>query len=687
MLVGHGAAKANLRLPSLTINRSKPLNSMINFRFTIFVAAVLALHSVNGETGQAGDAPWRPSYHFTAHAGWINDPIRPVFSGEQYIMAFERNGGNRAVWGDMTWGTATSTDLLNWTQRHDALMPGPLGYDREGIFTGSMVTVSADYESPEPGSQRIAAVYTGAASLPIHWDLPYRPGEETQNLAIHDFSGGSGVFSKDESNPKIPHPPAALWPSGSSVPSASECPGPRPHIDPLEVTGFRDPLVDWVSTAGGQGGGHWRMLLAGGVRSWGGAVFQFQSRDLKSWDYVGPLLSCGVYPGLGWNFECASEFAIGSDSVNRYVLVGVEPADNRRNRTARWLRGAATSGGRVAASADGWVDHGNLYAVTSFVDAKGRRVVMGWIDEDRSLADASWAGCLSLPRQVTADPWGWQVLAFSPLPELMEARTWHSSMTTDLLDAARSAQGAWLPLSSVHDGVEVVPSQIEVLLGADFESCLSTPGGCGMQLKLLVSSDDAIFTALSIRAVRNVSDSNVADVTVVIDRTKSSPLCDSGAVHCFDEHGMYSQPINAGLNIRLFVDTSVIEVFAGEGVLVLTGRVYPGDLSSVAKRVWVGPMADGTAAASVPTLSSTDVWGIDLKAMHGLAPSSSGLQDDDDAAITRGDYTLLVALAIALVVGLIVAGVVWMHRRAKAEHRQELLDNADESAARLSDNW
>ncbi len=60
--------------------------------------------------------PWRPQLRFSQKVGWNNDPNGMVYLDGTYHLFFQTNPVGR-IWGNMTWGHATSPDLLHWEQQ------------------------------------------------------------------------------------------------------------------------------------------------------------------------------------------------------------------------------------------------------------------------------------------------------------------------------------------------------------------------------------------------------------------------------------------------------------------------------------------------------------------------------------------------------------------------------------------
>jgi fructan beta-fructosidase len=141
----------------------------------------------------------RPTYHFTAQTGWLNDPNGLVYYDGLWHLYFQHNpvGWN---WGNMHWGHATSEDLLHWTETGDVFRPWV--QLRGAAFSGS------------------AIVDTNNSS---GWGVN---GKAPLIAALTDTDAGESIaYSQDgfqwnlfEGNPVVKHPgrdPRLLWHSDS----------------------------------------------------------------------------------------------------------------------------------------------------------------------------------------------------------------------------------------------------------------------------------------------------------------------------------------------------------------------------------------------------------------------------------------------------------------------------------------
>ena len=76
----------------------------------------------------------RPHFHFSPARNWMNDPNGLIFYRGKYHLFFQYNPEGDQ-WGNMSWGHATSTDLINWQE-----LPIAISYNAtHGIFSGSAV--------------------------------------------------------------------------------------------------------------------------------------------------------------------------------------------------------------------------------------------------------------------------------------------------------------------------------------------------------------------------------------------------------------------------------------------------------------------------------------------------------------------------------------------------------------------
>jgi len=319
----------------------------------------------------------------------------------------------------------------------------------------------------------------------------------------------------------------------------------------LAVTGFRDPCV-WRDD------GLWYMILGSGQQGVGGLILLYRSSDLHDWEYLGPLLE-GRLDETGHNWECPNLLPIG----DRHLLIfSPEPL-----RQAHYYIGEL-DGHRFRPKAHGLLDYGGLYyAPQAFTDQGGRRICFGWLPEGRSseaMAQAGWAGVQSLPRLLSLSSKG--ALEQRPIPELEALRRSHQTLEAHALANC--------------EGTVVAGRMLEI----DVEMNVGSATSLGLQV--LRASDGSEHTTLLFKP---------AEGRLYLDTRFASQ--DPGA-----EGRLTSAPLDVMdglLRMRVYVDHSVVEVFANERVC-LTGRSYP----TRADATGVALLSDGGSAV----LSRFDCW-------------------------------------------------------------------------------
>lgn len=97
------------------------------------------------ENGPDTIDPYRPAYHFTAPANWLNDPNGLVYLDGEYHMFYQLNPYGIQP-GHLSWGHAVSRDLVSWKHQPVAMTEFDTPHDstRTMIFSGSAVIDSAN---------------------------------------------------------------------------------------------------------------------------------------------------------------------------------------------------------------------------------------------------------------------------------------------------------------------------------------------------------------------------------------------------------------------------------------------------------------------------------------------------------------------------------------------------------------
>ncbi|MBO7472142.1 MAG: glycoside hydrolase family 32 protein [Bacteroidaceae bacterium] len=146
----------------------------------------------------------RPQFHFTTRRGWINDPNGCIWHEGLYHLYYQHNPFERE-WENMTWGHATSPDLLHWTEQAPVLFPDTIGT----MFSGSAV-FDKDNTSGFGTKKNPPLVYAYTAD---------RSDKETQCIAysldggmtLHKYEGNPVIDSHDKWQTHDTRDPRLFW--------------------------------------------------------------------------------------------------------------------------------------------------------------------------------------------------------------------------------------------------------------------------------------------------------------------------------------------------------------------------------------------------------------------------------------------------------------------------------------------
>lgn len=305
----------------------------------------------------------RPQFHLLPAQNWMNDPNGPIYWKGRYHMFFQYNP-NAAHWGDMHWAHAVSADMIHWRHLPVALAPTAGWDDADGCFTGSAVN--------DRGVATL--IYTGVKAVTAE--------RATLRDGVHNFREVQCLATSSD-------PELRTWKKWE-----------RPILEPPDdalLTGFRDPFL-W------QQGAYWCLGVGSGQRKQGGRILLYRSRNLHDWEYLHPLASGdwterdSVNPvDSGEMWECPDFFPLGGKHVLLYSTA----------RQVLWETGELDAKELVFhPRRRGVLDYGAYYAQKTQLDAKGNRILWGWIPETRpedEFVSAGWAGCMALPRVLSLD--------------------------------------------------------------------------------------------------------------------------------------------------------------------------------------------------------------------------------------------------------------------------------------------
>ena len=219
-------------------------------------------------------------------------------------------------------------------------------------------------------------------------------------------------------------------------------------------------------------------------------------------------------------------------------------------------------------------ESGTLCAPISLLDARGRRIMFGWITEGRteqSQLDAGWAGVMTLPRVLSL--LDHTTLGIEPVPELESLRRRHRRRASLRLESDTN-----VPLDDVKG------SCLEI--AAEFETGTAEEVG----VRVCCSPEGDEQTVVRFRR---------ADNALTLDVARSSESEDVPAVACGMETGPLVLESGETLKLRIFLDRSVIEAFAN-GRQCLTKRIYPSRNDSTGTAVF--------ARGGAVTLKALDAW-------------------------------------------------------------------------------
>lgn len=277
--------------------------------------------------------------------------VGPMFYKGWYHLFYQYNPDS-AIWGNITWGHAVSTDLIHWLYLPLAMVADHW-YDANGVWSGSATLL--------PDGQ-VIMLYTGSTVDSVQVQCLAYPANLSDPLLL-DWVKYSG-------NPVLTPPPG------------------------INYTDFRDPTTAWTGPDG-----KWRITIGSKINETG--ISLVYTTD----DFINYNISKGVLhavPGTGM-WECIDFYPV---SINGSK--GVDTSAN--DPSVKHVLKASLDDTKVDHYAIGtyfeenetWVpdnpaidvgiglkyDYGRYYASKTFYDQNTeRRILWGWINETDTESD------------------------------------------------------------------------------------------------------------------------------------------------------------------------------------------------------------------------------------------------------------------------------------------------------------
>ena len=199
---------------------------------------------------------FKPAYHATAPAHWMNEPHAPLYYNGKYHLFFQHNPFG-PYWGQIHWGHWVSDDMINWKHAEIALAPEKGHMAPDGIWSGS--------------------AYVGPENMPM---LFYTAG----NLSKDQNQYTSIAIPKDITDENL-----QAWEKTNIIVNKPE---------EYKKNEYRDPFVFQIEDK-------YYMIVGSGIEDKGGTAPLFESDDALNWKYVNPFYISDIekYPFLGGVWE------------------------------------------------------------------------------------------------------------------------------------------------------------------------------------------------------------------------------------------------------------------------------------------------------------------------------------------------------------------------------------------------
>ncbi|MCM3632109.1 glycoside hydrolase family 32 protein [Paenibacillus camelliae] len=295
--------------------------------------------------------------------------------------------------------------------------------------------------------------------------------------------------------------------------------------------GFRDPKV-WKR------GDTWYMVIGYGKDGLGKALI-YSSNDLHSWTCKGAAIESDGTMGDMW--ECPDLFPIGGGDSHALII---SPMNTGSYKNLYVTGTFDYSTCRLQKLHQDQIDYGfDFYAPQTLVNEQGRRIMIAWMNiwgAKMPEQEHGWYGAMTLPRELTLESDG--TLRSRPVKELEQLR-----------------------------GEKIVKTEFELEEGQQKE----IEGVHGHSLELIVRIDPKAATEVGLRMFASADGASYAEVSYSVAERKLQMDRSCAGV---GDGGISTAPLklldDGTIELHLYVDRSSVELFANDGTIAMTNRIY-----------------------------------------------------------------------------------------------------------------
>lgn len=428
----------------------------------------------------------RLTHHLMPPTGWLNDPNGLCWYKGRYHVFFQYSPFD-VEGGLKLWGHYSSEDLVSWRYEGVPLYPDS-SYDCHGVYSGSAIVED----------EKLHLFFTGNVKMDGDYDH-INNGREASTLHVESEDGihfGVKEVAVDYQD--------------------------YPETYTRHV---RDPKV-WKDDDA------YFMALGGRKKNDQGAVLIYRSENLKNWTYEREITTEEPF---GYMWECPDMFKIEGQQVLSVSPQGLKREKYRFQNVYQSGYFLLKDRKMDVKEFQEWDMGFDFYAPQTFEDAKGRRILIGWMGlpdvegeyTNPTVEKEGWQHCLTVPREI---------------------RLYNGRLYQYPVEELKVLRGRDFRIDETQENIEVFrPFELEMKL--DTRICRISFG-----TDLILEADGPkVWLRLSKEAGAG--------------RRQRNAILPSGSLK----------------ELRMLVDTTAVEIYLNHGEIVFSTRYYPEKMSQTVK--------------------------------------------------------------------------------------------------------